>query len=574
MGKLFDRYTEQRQLYAAWKKIRENGIQSTAIETRLAIEDFDRDVNRNIRSIQRQLRKGEFKFDLQKGVTIKKSSGGRRGIVMASVRNRIVERALLNGLQKQSDFVRRVNTKQTSVGGVPNRSVPHGLALIDQAIKDGNKYFVRSDISGFFDGVPRLEVIKKIASHIDDQKFIDLLEKATEVTLHNELTLGEDRKVFPTTDEGIAQGSPLSPLFGNVLLYDFDVKFNDRGIICIRFIDDFILLGKTESAVRKAYQSAKQYLSALKLSCHDPFEGKVNLAKSQYGNVENGFDFLGYNILPGLIQPSQKSRKSILAKVDEQLQFGRNGIKACLREKDSFANKYRYVQTLEVLDKVLRGWGNSFAYSNSTSTMRDLDKKIDQKLSRFRSWYSQQISNLSWEDKRRTGGVCLISDIRLKDLGDVPFILEKNGKRFRQSKNSITISTDGSVIGAGKRQGRDKGSGGWAFVTHEIELSYSGSVENVTNNQMELLAVVKALEHFSEKTSIHIRTDSQYVSRTINEGSVVKYNTDLWKKLEALKRGKSLKVSWVKGHSQDTFNEKADKLANEAARKLHKEKNS
>jgi len=304
---------------------------------------------------------------------------------MASVRNRIVERALLNGLQKQSEFIKRVNTQQTSIGGVPKRSVPHGLALIDEAMKDGNSYYVRSDISGFFDGVPRLEVIKKISAHVEDQKFIDLLERATEVTLYNEHTLGEDRKVFPTTDEGIAQGSPLSPLFGNVLLYDFDLEFNCRGIICIRFIDDFILLGKTERAVQKAYQSAKQYLSTLKLSCHDPFEGKVNLAKSQHGKVDNGFDFLGYNILPGLIQPSQKSRNSILAKVDEQLMFGRKGIKVCLREKDSFANKNRYVQTLEVLDRVLRGWGNSFAYSNSNNTMRDLDKKIDKKLDGFRS---------------------------------------------------------------------------------------------------------------------------------------------------------------------------------------------
>ena len=556
------------------KKIRENGIKSTAIETRLAIEDFDRDVNRNIRSIQRQLRQGEFKFDSQKGVTIKKSSGGHRGIVMASVRNRIVERALLDGLQTHSDFIKQVNTQQTSVGGVPNRSVPHGLALIDQAIKDGNSYFVRSDISGFFDSVPRLEVIKTISNYVEDQKFIDLLKRATEVTLYNEHTLGEDRKVFPTTDEGIAQGSPLSPLFGNVLLYDFDMKFNDRGIICIRFIDDFILLGKSERAVHKAYKSAQQFLSAMKLSCHDPFKGKVNLTKSQHGKVENGFDFLGYNILPGLIQPSQKSRNSILAKVDEQLKFGRKGIKVCLKEKDSFANKNRYVQTLEILDRVLRGWGNSFAYSNSTNTMRDLDKKIDKKLDGFRSWYSRQISGLSWEDKRRSGGVCLVSDVRSKSLGDVPFILEKNGKRFRQSKNSITISTDGSVIGAGKRQGRDKGSGGWAFIVHGTEFSRAGSEENVTNNQMELLAVVKALEQFSEKTSIHIRTDSQYVSRTINDGSVVRYNTDLWKRLEELKKGKSLKVSWVKAHNEDTFNEKADKLANEAARELHKQQSN
>lgn len=261
MGKLLKRATEQRQLDIAWRKIRENGISSDSLDTRMAVKDFDRNTNGNIRRLQRRLRKNEFVFDLQTGVLKKKGSGGFRGIVMASVNNRIVERALLNELQNNSEFVRTVNMQPTSVGGVPDRSVPHGLAIINKAIEEGYKYFIRSDISGFFDAVPRGQVLAKIASQTEDKAFMQLLSKATEVCLKNENALGENRKVFPTNAEGIAQGSPLSPLFGNILLYEFDQKFNTRGIICVRFIDDFVLLSKKPEQVKKAFQSAKAYLA-------------------------------------------------------------------------------------------------------------------------------------------------------------------------------------------------------------------------------------------------------------------------------------------------------------------------
>ena len=159
MGRLFDEATKQRTLFKAWQKIKSNGRCSSADETREAIEEFDKNSLSNIRQIQKQLRSGKFRFDPQHGVTIKKSSGGKRGM-----RHGIcpkpddVERALnLDTLQGKSDFLKSVNTQPTSVGGVPNRSVPHGLQLIDAAFRDGKVHFVRSDISGFFDGMAQGE---------------------------------------------------------------------------------------------------------------------------------------------------------------------------------------------------------------------------------------------------------------------------------------------------------------------------------------------------------------------------------------------------------------------------------
>jgi RNA-directed DNA polymerase len=187
MGKLFYSATEKNSLKVAWHRILSNGLMSDEIQTRLAIETFDRDESRNISKIQRLLRVDTFQFDPQKGVLKQKSSGGKRGIVLASVHNRVVERAWLDCLQNKSKFVGKVINQLTSVGGVPHRSVPHGLKLIKDAFSQGKRFYVRSDISGFFDHIPRASVIAKIAEDVDDERFLSTLTAATTVVLANEL---------------------------------------------------------------------------------------------------------------------------------------------------------------------------------------------------------------------------------------------------------------------------------------------------------------------------------------------------------------------------------------------------
>jgi RNA-directed DNA polymerase len=145
MGRLFDKATERASLRNAWYRIRANGLTSLASETHIAIEMFGRDVDRNIQKIQRRLREGVFEFEPQKGVLKKKKSGGHRGIVMASVQNRIVERAWLDCLQIHSGLVKNVISQSSSIGGVPNRSVPHGLKLIRDAFAEGKVYYVRTN---------------------------------------------------------------------------------------------------------------------------------------------------------------------------------------------------------------------------------------------------------------------------------------------------------------------------------------------------------------------------------------------------------------------------------------------
>lgn len=135
--------------------------------------------------------------------------------------------------------------------------------------------------------------------------------------------------------------------------------------------------------------------------------------------------------------------------------------------------------------------------------------------------------------------------------------------------SKVVIYTDGACSG-------NPGKGGWGAV-----LSYKGKEKEIyggnpdtTNNQMELTAVIKALESLKKTCDIDLYTDSQYVKNGINEWinnwkqnnwrtankKTVK-NQELWQELDELVNKHNINWHWVKGHSGDEYNERADMLA-------------
>ena len=140
------------------------------------------------------------------------------------------------------------------------------------------------------------------------------------------------------------------------------------------------------------------------------------------------------------------------------------------------------------------------------------------------------------------------------------------------------IYTDGACSG-------NPGPGGWAaiiIVNNEIKDMFSGNEKNTTNNQMELMAPIKAIQKFKKKSEISIFTDSTYVRdgitnwikqwekngwKTASKKPVK--NKDLWKKLKNLSSKHSIKWIWIKGHSQDKYNNLVDELAQGAIKKIN-----
>ena len=136
----------------------------------------------------------------------------------------------------------------------------------------------------------------------------------------------------------------------------------------------------------------------------------------------------------------------------------------------------------------------------------------------------------------------------------------------------VHIFSDGSCVG-------NPGPGGWAALIRsgDGERELSGSEKETTNNRMELAAALNALKALTQKSSVHIHTDSQYLRRGITEwlpawrergwrrkgGALA--NIDLWQELEKQIQNHQISWHWVKGHSGHIENERVDKLARQAA---------
>ena len=137
----------------------------------------------------------------------------------------------------------------------------------------------------------------------------------------------------------------------------------------------------------------------------------------------------------------------------------------------------------------------------------------------------------------------------------------------------IKIYTDGSCL-------NNPGNGGWAAIiniNNEVK-KISGSVKDTTNNKMELMAPIKALQEIKEKQPIKIYTDSQYVRLGITDW-VHKWiknnwqtskkepvkNKELWIQLYELTSSFDVKWIWVKAHAGNILNEEVDLLAKQAA---------
>ena len=141
----------------------------------------------------------------------------------------------------------------------------------------------------------------------------------------------------------------------------------------------------------------------------------------------------------------------------------------------------------------------------------------------------------------------------------------------------VDIYTDGACSG-------NPGPGGWGAIlrcgAHEKEIW--GGEPQPTNNRMEILAVIRALEQLKREAAVRVHTDSQYVQKGISEwihgwkargwmtaGKTPVKNADLWRALDEIAMRHKVEWFWVKGHAGHAGNERADALARrgvEAAR--------
>ena len=147
---------------------------------------------------------------------------------------------------------------------------------------------------------------------------------------------------------------------------------------------------------------------------------------------------------------------------------------------------------------------------------------------------------------------------------------------MKEVKTMVEIYTDGACRG-------NPGPGGWGVLLRyqDSEKELSGAVEHTTNNQMELMAAIEALNALLRPSKVDLYTDSEYVKQGITTwihtwkkkqwknaaGQPVK-NQDLWQQLDQATLRHEVQWYWVKGHSNHPDNDRADALARDAIDRL------
>lgn len=376
-------------LRGAWLAIRRNSRTSKSEDTKKEIAAFEAKSDTNLKRLGAELQKRTFVFPPAKGVKVpkdKRDKSNFRPLVVAKVEARIVQRAIHDVLVTVPEIEKFVRTPY-SFGGIKKKdneltAVPAAIQAVLEAIGDGAKFMIKSDISGFFTKIPKSSVICIVSKAVNDDEFVSLFSRAITVELENMSQLRGAAEAFPIYDIGVAQGNSLSPLLGNILLYEFDRELNkDSDVRCIRYIDDFIILGPSQHVVENKYSKALHMLKALGMS--------TSHAKTKKSKTDQVFNFLGIEFANGLLRPAVGSRTKMIDSIDKALSESMAAFRQSRDTKD-LDRSMSLLKTLNKVSGIMQGWAKHYRFCNDGECLQQLDNTISDRLGRYLSTYRDE----------------------------------------------------------------------------------------------------------------------------------------------------------------------------------------
>ena len=225
----------------------------------------------------------------------RKPNGDRRDIWVATVRDRVVARALLDILQPHVE----PSFNDASVGGRPGRGPQQAVARVLEAIRSGRVFMARTDIERFFDSIPRDVAHDRLQEHIGNESLCDLACLLTRHPLSSHV--------------GIAQGSALSTFVANVYMNRVDAWFTGRRLHYVRYIDDIAVLSGSQHSANRAFRYLETRLADQQLRL-SPRPDKT------YVRTTNGPEypeFLGFEFSHGGARVPQTALDALASEISD-----------------------------------------------------------------------------------------------------------------------------------------------------------------------------------------------------------------------------------------------------------------
>ena len=341
---LLEEILDKDNLNRAYKRVKANkgapGIDGMTIEASLLW------LRENHKELVEKIRKGKYTPSPVRRVEIPKPDGGTRKLGIPTVIDRIIQQAMAQQLMPIFEPL----FAEDSFGYRPGRSAKDAILRIKEYAEQGYTRAVVLDLSKYFDTLNHTLLLNLLRQQVKDERVIQMVKRYLKSGVM-------ENGVVTETEEGSPQGGNLSPLLANIYLNEFDWEFKRRGVPCIRYADDIVLLAKSERAAERLLETSTKYLEG-------KLQLKVNREKSRTVSVFaiRNFKYLGFCF--------GKNGKGIYVRVHEK---SWKKAKDKLRKLTSRSKCGSIVKSMEQIKVFMRGWLNYFSIADMKNNIGDLN---------------------------------------------------------------------------------------------------------------------------------------------------------------------------------------------------------
>ena len=282
IGALLRKALTLSMLKQAWEKVAANkGMAGVDGET---IEVLAPQIDTVLHQITREVIHGNYQPKPLLRIWVERPGKSPRGLAIPTVRDRILQTSLTLVLTPKVE----AELEDCSYAYRQGRSVRMAVGRIGFYQRQGYHWIVDADIESFFDTIPHADLLARLQAIAPEPALIDLVEQwlTTPVQYGDQLTV---------PNQGIPQGSPISPMLANLYLDTLDEALLDAEHILIRYADDFIVLAKSRKHAEAALDVTKDVLERLAL--------RLNPLKTRIVHFDEGLEFLGWYFVRSLAIP-------------------------------------------------------------------------------------------------------------------------------------------------------------------------------------------------------------------------------------------------------------------------------